>query len=100
MRQLAHAEVVDDEQRHGGEVREVALAGAIELGLSDFLEEDVGLAVERAVPLLDGGVPDGLREVALAGARRPCLRTTSRHVDSEADQTYSEAPCAPQSRGA
>ena len=35
----------------------------------EILEEDVRLAVEDAVPLLDEGTPERLREVALAGAR-------------------------------
>ena len=39
VRELAHAEVVDDEQRHGGDVGEVLLAGAGELRLGELLEE-------------------------------------------------------------
>ena len=70
VRQLAHAEVVDDQQRHGGEVGEIVLAGAVERGVGDLLEQGVGLAIEDAMALLDGGASDGLREMALAGAGR------------------------------
>ena len=71
MRQLAHAQVVDDEERDRGEIREVRLAGAVEGRLGDVLEERVGLTVDDAIALLDGGAADGLREVALARAGRP-----------------------------
>ena len=70
MRQLAHAEVVDDEQRHGGEVGDVVLAGAVEGRVGELFEEHEGLAVADLVALLDRGVPDGLGEMALAGAGR------------------------------
>ena len=70
VRQLAHAEVVDDEQRHGGQVGEDVLAGAVERGVGELLEQHVRLAVEHAMALLDGGAADGLGEVALAGAGR------------------------------
>ena len=46
------------------------LARAVDAGVGDLLEEDVRLAVDDAVALLDGGAPDGLREMALAGAGR------------------------------
>src|SRR5438309_1104211 len=69
--QSLHAQVVDDEQWDGGDVHEVVLAGAAELGVGEFLEEDVGLAVEDAMPLLDHGEANGLREMAFARARRP-----------------------------
>ena len=38
----------------------------------------MGLAVEHAVALLDGGVADGLRQVALAGAGGPRNSASSR----------------------
>ena len=37
---------------------------------ASLLEQDVGLAVEDAIALLDGGEADGLGEMALAGAGR------------------------------
>ena len=70
-RQLAHAEVIDDEQRDGGDVAEVGLAGAGELGVGEFFEKHVGLAVADAVALLDDGEADGLGEMAFPRARRP-----------------------------
>ena len=41
-RELAHAEVVDDEQRDRRDVREVVLAGAVELGVGELLERGRG----------------------------------------------------------
>ena len=43
-------------------------AGADERGFGQIIEQSVGLAVEHAVSLLDGGLADGLRQVTLAGA--------------------------------
>ena len=64
--QLAHAEVVDDEQVRAGELGEVVLAGLGERRLGEFFEEGVRFAVEDAVALLDRGASDGLGEVTLA----------------------------------
>ena len=61
-RQLAHAEVVDDQQRDGGEQFHVFLALAIERGVGQFFQQDVRLAIEHAIALLDDGVADGLGE--------------------------------------
>jgi transposase InsO family protein len=66
--ELAHAQVVDDEQRDAGQMGEVRFARAVELGLGEFLEEDVRLAVADAMALLDDGDADRLGKVALAGA--------------------------------
>ena len=73
--QLAHAEVVDDEQVRAAELGEVVLAGLGERRLGEFFEEGVRFAVEDAVALLDGGVSDGLGEVTLpgSGGNRPIL---------------------------
>ena len=68
--QLSHAEVVDDEQGHAGQLGQVGLAGVGEGGLGELLEEGVGLAVDDAVALLDGGAADGLGDVTLARAGR------------------------------
>ena len=43
VRQFPHAEVVDDQQRHGREIGEVGLAGAVERGVGDFLERACAL---------------------------------------------------------
>ena len=40
------------------------------VAVGEFLEQDVGLAVEDAVALADGGEADGLSEMTLAGAGR------------------------------
>ena len=64
--QFAHAEVVDDEQGHAGQLDQVGLAGVGEGGLGELLEEGVRLTVDDAVALLDGGAADGLGQVALA----------------------------------
>ena len=71
MRQLPHAEVVDDQQRHGGEVGEIVLARAVERGVGEFLQQRVGLAIDDAVALLDRGAADGLGEMALPRPWRP-----------------------------
>src|SRR5271165_973581 len=68
--QLAHSQIVDDEQGHGHQELHVLFVGAVERGLGQLIEQAVGLAVEHAVPLLDSGVADGLSQVALAGAGR------------------------------
>ena len=70
MRQFPHAQVVDDEQRHGAQGREQGLAGPVESGVSDRLDEGVGLVVEDLMALVDRGPPEGLREMTLAGAGR------------------------------
>ena len=44
-RQLAHAEVVDDQQRHGGQRLHVLFARAIHDGLGQFVEQYVGFAI-------------------------------------------------------
>ena len=70
MGELAHAKVVDDQQRDRGKFREVVFAGADERGLGEFFEQGVRLTIDDAIALEDGGAADGLREVALPGARR------------------------------
>jgi hypothetical protein len=56
MRQLAHAEVVDDVQRHRRQVGEAFLACAVESRVGQLLDEDVRVAIA----LRDGGPSDGL----------------------------------------
>ena len=55
MRELPHAQVVDDEQRHGRQVGEQELARAIDRGVGDLLEQGMRFAVEDAIALLDRG---------------------------------------------
>ena len=68
---LAHAEVVDDEQGHAGQLGQIVLASLGECRLGELLKERVGFAVDDAVALLDRGAADGLGEMALAGTWRP-----------------------------
>ena len=74
MGQLAHAEVVDDEQVRAGELGEVVLAGLGERRLGEFFEEGVRFAVEDAIALLDGGAADGLGKVGLFAGGGEILR--------------------------
>jgi len=46
----------------------VLFAGAVERGFSEIIKQGVGLAIENAVSLLDGGLADGLRQMTLASA--------------------------------
>jgi hypothetical protein len=48
----------------------VLFAGTVESGFGQLIEQGVGFAVEHAIPLLDGGLADGLSQVTFAGARR------------------------------
>ena len=65
MGQPPHPKVVNEEQRDGGDLRDVLLARAGELRIGEFLEEDVGLPVEHPMALLDHGEADRLGQVAL-----------------------------------
>ena len=51
-RELAHAEVVDDEQRHGGQRHHQCFARAVEGRVGEGFEQRVGLAVQDAVALM------------------------------------------------
>ena len=66
--QLAHTQVVDDEERDGRQRREVCLACIRERGLRDLFQQRVGFPIEDAVALLNDGASDGLGEMALARA--------------------------------
>ena len=68
--QLAHAQIVDDEQWHRFETAHQLLAGGVDGGVGDLFQQDVGLAVEDAVSLENGGHADGLGEVALTRTGR------------------------------
>lgn len=69
--EFPHSEIVDDEQWHGGDRRDVVLACAGELSVGQIFEQDMRFTVEHVVALLDDGKADRLRQVALARARRP-----------------------------
>src|SRR5207247_11424812 len=70
VRQLSHAEIIDDEERHGGQIGEIRLPRAIERRVSELLQQRVRLAIDDAIALQDRGTADGLREVTLARPRR------------------------------
>ncbi len=71
VRQFTHAEVIDDQQRHGRQFGEIGLARARECRLGEFLEQRMGLAIHDAVALQNGRATDGLCKVALPSAGRP-----------------------------
>ena len=70
-RQLAHAQIVDDEQGDGHQEVHLLFARAIECGVGEIIEQSVGFAVDRAIALLDSGLADGLRQVTFPTAGRP-----------------------------
>ena len=92
VRELAHPEIVDDEQGHRGEVGEQHFARPVERRIGDLFDERVGLAIDDAVALLDPRAADGLGEMAFAGAgrvsymmpiilrRSPCIIGGIRHT--------------------
>ena len=89
--QLPHAEVVDDQQRHGRELDQEIFPGAAERGIGQIFPQRVGFAIEHAVPLENRRSANGLGEVALAVAgwaeeehRRPETRRGARRVFSSA----------------
>ena len=65
LEQLAHAEVVDDEQVRAGQLGEVVLAGVGERRLGEFFEEGVRSRWRRG-SLLDRGALDRLGKMTLA----------------------------------
>ena len=68
MRQLAHAEVVDDEQGNRGYRLHVVFARAVCDGLGQFIQQHVNFAIEHFVTLQNGGLPNRLGQVAFPGA--------------------------------
>ena len=71
VRQLAHAEVVDDEQGHGADLLHEVLPRTVEGRIGELFDQGVGFLVEHFVAVVNRSEADGLREVALAGPRRP-----------------------------
>jgi hypothetical protein len=69
--QLAHAEIVENKQRHRHQRLQAFLAGAVESRFGEFIQQGVSFAVENTVTLLDHGLADGLRQVAFTRAGRP-----------------------------
>jgi len=69
-RQLAHAQIIDDQQGHGHQKLHVFFACTVKRSVGQFIEQSVGFAVEHAVSLLNGSLSDGLRQVTFARAGR------------------------------
>jgi hypothetical protein len=63
VRELPHAQIVDDEQRDSGEGRDVIVAGAGQLLLGEILEEHMGFAVQDAMAV-PHGIPSNQTGVA------------------------------------
>ncbi len=82
VRQLSHAEVIDDEQRHRTQFCEVLLARTGECGVSQLFEECVRFSIDDAVSLLNRRMTDRLREMTLARAGR----SEKQHVLPLADE--------------
>ena len=81
--QLAHAEIVDDEQWHTTYRFHELFARAIGDGIGQIIEQDMRFSIHHAVVLLNGRVTDGLGQMTLAGAARarnivPMCRSSSR----------------------
>ena len=64
------AEVVDDEQRDGGQLGEEILAGPIERGVRHLFEQRMGFPIGDAMALVDRRPADRLGEMTLARTRR------------------------------
>jgi len=67
-RELPHPQIIDDQQRDGAEGGEDVLARAIERGVGQLLEEQMGLAVQHAMALLDRRLAERLRQVTFPRA--------------------------------
>ena len=50
VRELAHPEIVDDEEWHGGHVREIGLARPVERDVGELLQQRVRLAIQHTIP--------------------------------------------------
>ena len=68
--ELAHAQVIEDEQGHGGEEFHALLACLIESGVGQLFQQTMGLAIQDAIALLDRGLADGLSEMRFSAAGR------------------------------
>lgn len=62
--QLAHAEIVDDEERHRGHRLHELLTLTFYDRFGEFLQQDMRLPIDHAIVLLDGSLADGLSQVA------------------------------------
>ena len=78
MRQLPHAQIIDDQERHGGEIGEVRLARVIERRVGEFLKARVGFVTDDAIALLDHGAADGLGQMTFPVPGGPRKSASSR----------------------
>ena len=77
MRELAHSEVVDDEQGYRGQVGDEGFAGARQCGVGEVFLQPVRLAIADATALLNRGVAEGLRMVSSDAWIRQLRRAAS-----------------------
>lgn len=68
--QLAHSKIVDDEQRNCGDRFHVLFTCAVGVGIGQFVEQNMGFAIQHFIPLQNGGLANGLGQMAFAGAGR------------------------------
>lgn len=66
----APASVDVNQQRNCGERFQVLLAFAVSHRIGEIIEQHMGFAVEDAIALQNGGLADGLCQMALARAAR------------------------------
>jgi hypothetical protein len=68
--QLAHAQIIDDEERNRSQQFHMFLAGPIDGRFRQVVEQFVGLAIQHAIDLLNDSLPDGLSKMTFPGAGR------------------------------
>src|ERR1022692_3316034 len=77
-RQLAHAEIVDDEWGHTGHRLHELFARTLGYGLGQMIQQHVRFPVRHPVVLLNSSPADGLGQVTLARAAGPRNKASSR----------------------
>jgi len=75
--QLAHAQIIDDEERNRSQQFHMFLAGSIDGRFRQVVEQFVGLAIQHAIALLNGRLPDGLSKMTFPGADLKTSRASS-----------------------
>src|SRR5262249_6664960 len=69
-RELAHSEIVNDEQRKRDDPLDVLFPGAVQSCIGKFIKQSVSLSIQHPVALRDDRLTDCLRDMALARAWR------------------------------
>src|SRR5207302_7661804 len=67
--QLAHAQVIDDQQRDGGQPVHHLFAGTFQRSFGKFFQQSMSLTIEHSIPLLDGSRADRLSQMTLSASR-------------------------------